>query len=113
MEEDPGARSGKVADFLDLIMQRNKAIEHCADQCESMAQAPAGVPRSPYGRKAHGCMPVVKLLSMLILVTALCDFAAAQTVPTPRPRPAEQAATPVEPAPPSACRLRLTGDLAL
>jgi hypothetical protein len=65
-------------------------------------------------------MPVVKLLSMLILVAALCDFAAAQTVPTPRPRPAEgetsqspQAATPVEPAPPSACRRRLTGDLAL
>jgi hypothetical protein len=65
-------------------------------------------------------MPVAKLLSLLILVTALCDFAAAQTVPLPRPRPAEgatsqspQAATSVEPAPPSACRLRLTGDLAL
>jgi hypothetical protein len=65
-------------------------------------------------------MPVVKLLSLLILVTALCDFAAAQTVPMPRPRPAERAtsqsqpaATAVEPAPPSACRLRLTGNLAL
>src|SRR5260370_35678135 len=102
MEEDPGARSGKVADFSDLIMRRNKAIEHGADQCESMAQAPACVPRSPYGRKAHGCMPVVKLLSMLILVTALCDFASAQTVPTPLLRPPEQAATPHVPRPRSA-----------
>jgi hypothetical protein len=57
---------------------------------------------------------------MLILVTALGDLAAAQTVPMPRPRAAAgapsqspQSATPVEPAPPSACRLRLTGDLAL
>src|SRR5260370_22043956 len=65
-------------------------------------------------------MSVVMLLSMLILVTALCDFAAARTVPLPRPRRAEgatsqspKAATPGEPAPPSACRLRLTSDLAL
>jgi hypothetical protein len=63
-------------------------------------------------------MPVVKLLATLILVTALCEFAAAQTAPLPRPRPAEGAISPPAPAatavePPSACRLRLRGDLAL
>jgi hypothetical protein len=68
-------------------------------------------------------MPVVKLLSTLLLLAALHDLAAAQTVPMPQPRPAvdamsqsqpQQAATPDKPVPPpSACRLRLTDDLAL
>jgi hypothetical protein len=59
----------------------------------------------------------MKLPSILILVTALADVAAAQTVPVPRPRPAGGAVSqppPIAtPAEPSACRLRLTGDLAL
>ena len=71
-------------------------------------------------------------LYAIILVTAACDIAAAQTVPLPRPRPvwagppasappvlpAAEASAPQdsaqrEPAPPSACRLRLTSDLAV
>jgi hypothetical protein len=67
----------------------------------------------------------VKLSPTLILVTALgalavCDLAAAQAVPLPRPRPALPEAAPApeaseqeEPARPSACRLRLTAELAL
>jgi hypothetical protein len=59
----------------------------------------------------------MKLISTFILVAALGDVAAAQTVPAPRPRPAGGAASqpPVvaTPAEPSACRLRLTGDVAL
>jgi hypothetical protein len=61
----------------------------------------------------------VKFLSALIVLAALCDIAAAaQSVPLPRPRPA-QAPEPAdvpdveEPPPPSACRLRLTADLAI
>ncbi len=69
----------------------------------------------------------VKLLSTLIGLTALCasaalDCASAQKIPLPRPRPpqagppqaADSATTsPSEPAPPSACRLRLTAELAV
>jgi hypothetical protein len=68
----------------------------------------------------------VKLLSTLIGLMAFCasvalDSASAQTIPLPRQRPPQagppQAAvtettTPPEPAPPSACRLRLTVELA-
>ncbi len=64
-------------------------------------------------------IPAVKLLSALILLAALCDLAGAQGIPLPRPRPdravAEPAdlAKPEEPAPPSACRLRLTPERAV
>jgi hypothetical protein len=60
----------------------------------------------------------VKLLSAFILAAILCDSAAAVPLPRPRPDrlPAGQAAdssAPEEPAPPSACRLRLTAELAV
>ena len=63
----------------------------------------------------------MKLLSALIVLAVLCDIAAAApTVPLPRPRPAQApGAQPAdvtdveEPPPPSACRLRLTADLAI
>ena len=67
----------------------------------------------------------VKSLRALIILAALCavapcDFAAAKVVPLPRPRPPEispvpsaQEATPEEVPPPSACRLRLTAELAV
>jgi hypothetical protein len=60
-------------------------------------------------------MPVGKLLPTLILGTALYDLAAAQPVPMPHPRPAVDAMSQPQAVvpPPSACRLRLTGDLAL
>ncbi len=59
-------------------------------------------------------------LLLAFLLTAACDVAAAQVVPLPRPRPTlsavqslpEPAAAPAQPAPPSACRLRLTAELA-
>jgi len=67
----------------------------------------------------------VKLLSALLALIALfgfatCGFAAAKVIPLPRPRPADIArpeppaeASAEEPAPPSACRLRLTAELAV
>jgi hypothetical protein len=67
----------------------------------------------------------VKSLRALIILAALCafapcDFAAARVIPLPRPRPPEispvpsaQEATPEEAPPPSACRLRLTAELAV
>ena len=67
----------------------------------------------------------VKILSARIILaalcaSALCDFADARGVPLPRPRPAEISAAPPadeatheEVPPPSACRLRLTADLAI
>jgi hypothetical protein len=60
-------------------------------------------------------MPVGKLLATLMLGTALCDLAAAQPVPIPHPRPAVDATSHPQTTvpPPSACRLRLTSDLAL
>jgi hypothetical protein len=60
------------------------------------------------------------IIHSIILLAAACDLAAAQTVPLPRPRPAQAATAPAaevataqEPAPPSACRLRLTSELAV
>jgi hypothetical protein len=60
----------------------------------------------------------VKLLFALVLAATLCDPAGA--VPFPRPRPDRAPAAPQpqvseaeEPAPPSACRLRLTAELAV
>ena len=54
----------------------------------------------------------------MVLLLAACDVASAQTVPLPRARPApsvaaEPSVAPAEPAPPSACRLRLTDELAV
>jgi hypothetical protein len=57
----------------------------------------------------------MKLVCALILLALSCSLAAAQRVPLPRPRPpsapapAAEASIPVEP---SACRLRLTPDIA-
>ena len=61
----------------------------------------------------------VKLLSALIVIVALCDLPTAQAVPLPRPRPDRvpeaqlPEATPDGAPEPSACRLRLTSDLAV
>src|SRR6516164_7745259 len=62
----------------------------------------------------------VKPLRALIILAAPCDFAAARVVPLPRPRPAEippvpstQEGTSEEAPAPSACRLRLTAELAI
>jgi hypothetical protein len=62
----------------------------------------------------------VKLLSILTVIAALCEVSGAQAVPLPRPRPehlptaqAPEAPMPDETAQPSACRLRLTSDLAV
>jgi len=72
----------------------------------------------------------VKLLPALILPAALCalvlfDLAAAQAIPLPQPRPDQAPGAPPppaqppeaseneEPPPPSACRLRLTAELAV
>jgi hypothetical protein len=56
--------------------------------------------------------------ALIVVLAALCDLAAAQAVPLPRPRPAQAglhapATPPEQPAPPSACRLRLTAELAV
>jgi hypothetical protein len=61
--------------------------------------------------------PRVKLICAMILLAAACDLAAAQGVPMPRPRPPAASAPAEEPveseaAAPTACRLRLTADLA-
>jgi hypothetical protein len=62
----------------------------------------------------------VKLLFALIVIVALGDLSVAQAVPLPRPRPDHiptaqppEASTPDEAPAPSACRLRLTPDLAV
>jgi hypothetical protein len=58
----------------------------------------------------------VKLIYAMVAVVAACGIADAQTVPLPRPRPAAVplADGPVaEAAEPSACRLRLTAELAV
>ena len=64
-------------------------------------------------------------LALAVIVTACCGLAAAQAVPLPRPRPALPVAADPQPQPqsepaepeeaeaPSACRLRLTSDLAI
>jgi hypothetical protein len=60
---------------------------------------------------------LVKALLSFLIVVALCELASAQAVPLPRPCPPQAAAPPpdavVEPPPPSACRLRLTIELAV
>jgi hypothetical protein len=61
---------------------------------------------------------LVKLICAAVALAAACEIAAAQTVPLPRPRPfAAAAGVPTPPpkpeAPPSACRLRLTPELAV
>src|SRR5262245_65875127 len=63
-------------------------------------------------------MARVKPIYPILLLAAACEVAVAQTVPLPRPRPAQapaavEASKPEEPAPPSACRLRLTPALAV
>jgi hypothetical protein len=61
----------------------------------------------------------VKLLPALLILMTLCDLTAAQAVPLPRPRPAAapaaepQPEAPAEEPGPSACRLRLTAELAI
>ena len=60
----------------------------------------------------------VKLVSTMIMLLVACDVAAAQGVPLPRPRPfSGVTGTPTPPpkpeALPSACRLRLTSELAI
>jgi hypothetical protein len=60
----------------------------------------------------------VKLICAMVALAAACDIAAAQSVPLPRPRPfAAVVGVPTPPStpdtPPSACRLRLTPELAV
>ena len=62
----------------------------------------------------------MNLLYAIVVLAATCEVAAAQAVPLPRPRPVQAAIVPApnpsqpeEPAPPSACRLRLTAELAV
>ena len=52
------------------------------------------------------------IFPMMILFAAGIDLAAAQSVPLPRPRPAVEPTSQVEQAP-SACRIRLTAELAI
>ena len=82
-------------------------------------------PIGPYNVVIRAHIETVKLVSALLVLFAFfgfatCGFAAAKRVPLPRPRPAEIArpeppaeASAEEPAPPSACRLRLTAQLAV
>ena len=61
----------------------------------------------------------VKLVSTMIMLLVACDVAAAQGVPLPRPRPFSGVTGMPTPPPkpeapqPSACRLRLTSELAI
>jgi hypothetical protein len=70
----------------------------------------------------------VKRIFLLVIMAMLCGLAAAHAVPLPRPRPAQaptmppaqapsvapaETAEPEAPPPPSACRLRLTTELAI
>jgi hypothetical protein len=69
--------------------------------------------------------PLAALIALPFALAVWCDLAAAQAVPLPRPRPgtaprapsageaAPDAATAETPPTPSACRLRLTADLAI
>src|SRR5438105_13467976 len=60
-----------------------------------------------------------RLIGAALLAMAPCDFAAAEPIPVPPPRPAPAAAGAPEEGPkaevvqPSACRLRLTAELAV
>src|SRR5262245_13679379 len=64
-------------------------------------------------------MRSVKMLSVIMGLAIACDVAAAATIPLPRPRPEgapsaiQSALEPEEPAPPSACMLRLAPKLAI
>ncbi len=90
---------------------------------ESVGPVPA--PIGPYNVAILADIGTVKLLSVVLALIALfgfatCGFAAAKVIPLPRPRPADIArpeppaeASAEEPAPPSACRLRLTAELAV
>jgi hypothetical protein len=72
-----------------------------------------------------GDIATVRIVSTIVILVALCDAAGARVVPLPRPRPpsaptatvaapdASPAEKPAEPPPPSACRLRLTSELAV
>jgi hypothetical protein len=72
-----------------------------------------------------GDIATVRIVSTIVILVALCDAAGARVVPLPRPRPpsaptatvavpdALPAEKPAEPPPPSACRLRLTSELAV
>jgi hypothetical protein len=86
---------------------------------------PGAAPIGPHNVVIRAHIETVKLLSALLALLAFfgfatCGFAAAKRIPLPRPRPAEIArpeppaeASTEEPAPPSACRLRLTAELAI
>lgn len=85
----------------------------------------ASTARAPGRHKAAflaeaGCVKrICAKLLFVGLLAAACGDAAAQGVPLPKPRPAPAAAEPApapaaaEVAPPSACRLRLTAELAV
>src|SRR5262245_36372093 len=83
-----------------------------------------GTSRSTRIGRHKAAIPVdsatVKLLSALIVIVALCDLPVAQAVPLPRPRPdrvpeaqLSETSAPDEAPGASACRLRLTSDLAV
>jgi len=55
----------------------------------------------------------VKLIFTLILLVAVVESAAGQSVPLPRPRPSPAAASTPDQPEPSACRLRLTAQFAI
>src|SRR4051794_40713967 len=61
----------------------------------------------------------LKLTCAFLLLVSAADLGAAESVPLPRPRPAQAAAEPSDPpkteeaAEPSACRVRLTTDVAI
>src|SRR5262249_13339528 len=81
-----------------------------------------GLPSIPAGHQKGEIVAditTVKLLSVLAILAALCSLAlgglaTAQAVPLPRPRPGQiSTAAPTAEEAPSACRLRLTAELAV
>src|SRR5256886_7584233 len=107
-----------VAIVLARVLQRKLEALTRSERC--------GSSRMELGRDKVAILAdiaTVKALSALLVLaafggSALCGFAAAQVVPLPRPRPPQISTA--EPAPegvteeaaPSACRLRLTAELA-
>src|SRR5262249_51299994 len=89
------------------------------------AEVSRAMPIGRYEVAIAADIATVQPLRALIILAALCavapcDFAAARVIPLPRPRPPEispvpsaQEATAEEVPPPSACRLRLTAELAV
>jgi hypothetical protein len=76
------------------------------------------VPISPHKVAIFGRIAAVKTLAALVTLSLFGGLATAHAIPLPRPRPvqaaiAPDAAPPQEPVAPSACRLRLTADLAI